>query len=159
MSHSISGLVGDFHTLRAFAASHELHGPARLADSLGFLPLSDEQLDILHPVQGDFDLGMTYLSSSLKKTISELSASGPMAYIETDYFGGTGTQGATVYDKGQCVMSAVTAESGPVSRALAMFGVIRLPNHLDEFESAGLNRHRNNEDWIEAVRQESTPCD
>jgi hypothetical protein len=105
-------------------------------------------LDILYPVQGDFDPSMNYLSSALKKTLSKLSSQAPVAFIETEYFGGTGTQAATVYDQGHCVMSPISEETGPISRALSILGVTILPGHPDEFSTAGLNRHRNNDKWM-----------
>jgi hypothetical protein len=157
MGHFISGIVADFSSLKAFATSHNLHVPARLVGDLGFLPLSDDHLDSLYPTQGDFDPSMTYLSASLKNTISELSADGPVAFVETEYFGGDGAQGATVYDQGRCVMPAVTEESGPISRAMSLLGVTKLSGHTDEFQSAGFGRHRNNEDWIEEAKMEVEP--
>ena len=136
-----------------FAVARDLHPAATLANGLGFLPLSDEHLDLLFPIQGQFDDSMTYLSEALKATLVDLSSDGPAAYVETDYFGGQGTQGATVYDCGQCVFGPITNDARPISDALRLLGVIVEPGQHDEFEAAGFCRHRNNEDWIDEANQ------
>lgn len=153
MGHYISGIVAKSDALREFASSRNLHPAASLACGLAFLPLSDEHLDALFPDQGQFDDSMTYLSEALKEALTEFSAGVPVAYIETEYFGGQGAQGATVYDRGHCVFGPITNEVGAISDAMRLLGVTVAPGQHDEFEAAGFCRHRNNEDWIEEAAQ------
>lgn len=149
MGHYISGIVAKIDSVREFASTSGLHAPALLTGGLGFLPLSDDHLDMLFPVQGPFDDAMTYLPDALKAALSEMSSGGPVAYIETEYFGGQGAQGATVYNHGQCVFGPITNNAGPISEAMRLLGVTASPGHHDEFEAVGFCRHRNNEDWID----------
>jgi hypothetical protein len=149
MGHYISGLVAKRDTLMNFTAATDLHPAATLANGLGFLPLSDDHLDLLFPVHGQLDDSMTYLSEALKTTLVDLSSGGPVAYVETEYFGGQGTQGATIYDRGQCVFGPITNDARPISDALRLLGVTVEPGQHDEFEAAGFCRHRSNEDWID----------
>lgn len=153
MGHYISGIVAKIESVREFASSAGLHAPALLTDGLGFLPLSDDHLDLLFPVQGPSDNAMTYLSAALKAVLSEMSEGGPVAYIETEYFGGQGAQGATVYDHGQCVFGPITNDAGPISEAMKLLGVSAAPGQHDEFEAVGFCRHRTNEDWIDDAAQ------
>jgi hypothetical protein len=153
MGHYISGIVAKVDLVREFASSSGLHTPALLTDGLGFLPLSDDHLDFLFPVQGSSDDSMTYLSDPLKAALSEISANGPVAYIETEYFGGQGAQGATVYDQGLCVFGPITNDTGAISAAMKLLGVTAAPGQHEEFEAVGFCRHRNNDDWIDEATQ------
>lgn len=149
MGHYISGIVTKRDLLQSFAKAKGLHPVSDLINGLGFLPLSGEHLDFLFPTQGSFDGAMIYLSESLKTTLAELSLEGPVAYIETEYFGGEGVQGATVYDLGKCVFGPITNAVSPISEAMHLMGVSKEITHHDIFETAGFCRHRNNEDWID----------
>ena len=152
MGHYISGIIGPADELDRFSRENGLHLPARLVGDLGFLPLSDRHLDQLFPEQGEFDDQMTYLSMALKKPLRELTERSVMAYIETEYFGGQGSQAAVVYYRGECVYGPHQAPIGPISEALGLLGVVANASDHDAFETAGLCRHRSNQDWIEEVR-------
>ncbi len=69
----------------------------------------------------------------------------PYALIETDYFGGIGTQAAAVYEEGCVKMST---EEGGINKALRVLGV-EAQEELDEFDSVELNRHRESSDYFE----------
>ena len=90
------------------------------------------------------------LTASFDGLLQRLSLLGPIAYIETEYFGGVGGQGAAVYSRGETVMAPDWRESGPIDRALALIGVKR-PLLGDRFQALGLNRYRSNDDLIEAA--------
>jgi hypothetical protein len=159
MGHCISGIIAPLSLLREFSLKKALHPPTHVYEELGFLPLSDSHLDALFPEQGEFDGEMLYLSAALLETLLELSHKAPLAYIETDYFGGTGSQGATAYAEGRCLMKPESTEvrslgesrNGPISEALRRVGVVRGPGDYDEFDTVGLGRFRHNEDWIESA--------
>ena len=149
MGHYISGIIASPSILRDFSRENALHAPAALMEELAFLPLDDDHLDALFPSPGAFDPAMTYLSASLKDLLAILSALGPVAYVETDYFGGAGEQGATVYRDGGCVLESRREEQGVVSEALRLLGV-KAALGQDEFDAAGLGRYRLNEGWMDA---------
>jgi hypothetical protein len=75
---------------------------------------------------------------------------GPIAYIETEYFGGVGWQGAAVYSGGETVMVPGWRESGPIDRALRLIGVKCLLLR-DRFQALGLEAYRSNDDLIQAA--------
>jgi hypothetical protein len=151
MGHCINGIIAPIDVLSRIAAEHNLHKPAVLLDSLGFIPLNPEHLEIMFPEQGEYDESMTYLSQALKSFLVSLSLQDKIAYIETEYFGGVGQQSATVYYSGECILEPQTAESGPVCKALRLLGVARKVSKTDEFDTAGLGRYRSNDDWIKAA--------
>lgn len=86
----------------------------------------------------------------------DLSRFGPLAYIETEYFGGTGGQGAVVYSGREVVMGPEWHDSGPISRALGLIGVKRCPVG-DRFSALGLGAYRSNDDLIDAAAQAQAP--
>jgi len=90
--------------------------------------------------------------------ITTIAAEPLFAVIETDYFGGTGSQSAAVY-RGSCeIMSPSSTgiargrdSKGPINHALKMLGV--LPHRgLDEFDTLGLGRFRDFDDLFERYR-------
>lgn len=93
--------------------------------------------------------------AELQRALASSSRRGPVAYVEAEYFGGTGTQSAQVWDGGTVVLgplvladdeSPPTAGS-PISRALRRLGVAQ-GNHHDEFDAVGLGRYRTTDDWL-----------
>lgn len=80
----------------------------------------------------------------------------PVAYLEAETFGGTGTQAMVLWRDGEVWLGPVTtrataaresAEDGAVNQALRHLGVGR-PGAIDEFDALGLGRHRHTEDWL-----------
>jgi hypothetical protein len=73
---------------------------------------------------------------------------GPIAYVETDYFGGSGAQAATAYIDGKAAVVEVELATTPhpINDAVRMIGVVGT-NVLDEFDTLGLGRHRRMDQW------------
>lgn len=72
---------------------------------------------------------------------------GGLAYIETEYFGGTGGQSAIAFVDGQEVMAAQRSRGGggPINQALRRIGVKR--GEDDEFDTIGLGERRSMTDY------------
>ena len=102
--------------------------------------------------------GFWKLPTGFDRLLANWSTCGPVAYVEADYFGGVGTQVAAVWDGGQLVLGPVVEsvrplapqDPSPISRALRRLGV-SARGQFDEFEAAGLGRHRQMEDWLEGA--------
>lgn len=152
MGHFVTGLIAKPEALSAFAEKRSLHGPVELTAGLALLPLRDDDLDsFLSPPLTDHAAGFTYLSQQLRQELAAASVDGPLMYFETEYFGGTGAQGAAVFEDGRLVFGPASADFGPINAALALMGVqVVAPAH-DQFESVGLHRHRHTEDWLDAA--------
>jgi hypothetical protein len=90
------------------------------------------------------------LTAAFNELLRRLSRFGPLAYVETEYFGGIGGQGAAVYSGGETVMEPEWRESGPINRALGLIGVKRRL-HRDQFRALGLEGYRSNDDLLEAA--------
>lgn len=80
-------------------------------------------------------------TEAVRELMERYSPHTKLAYIETDYFGGTGTQGGLLYENGRVAVAPRAAESGVINALLAELGVWREPGK-DEFDSLGLGRYR-----------------
>lgn len=72
-----------------------------------------------------------------------------VAKVETDYFGGAGSQSAKVFINGEKVLdqnSEFDWSLRPINSALKMLGVVK-KDGLDEFDTIGLGKRRTNDDF------------
>jgi hypothetical protein len=96
------------------------------------------------------------LTAGFHELLRKLSRLGPLAYIETDYFGGVGGQGAAVYSCGEVVMEPEWRESGPINQALGLIGVKRRLLG-DRFRALGLDAYRSNDALVDAATRGNDP--
>lgn len=75
--------------------------------------------------------------------MEEHSVNCKLGYIETEYFGGIGGQGAVFYEDGKMTIAPTWEDgfSGTINRILSELGV-KIIGYEDEFESIGLHRFR-----------------
>lgn len=150
MGHAIQAFIARAEVLRA-AANHLRHAHvASLAQGLALVPVTDELHDEATGPGGGpaHEEHVHKLSGALTRLAAEWSRRGPVAYVETEYFGGIGDQAALVWEGGEVVYGPERAEMGPINEALSRLGAER-GGHLDLFEAVGLRRHRHTGDWIE----------
>jgi hypothetical protein len=94
------------------------------------------------------------LTDGLRALLKTLSRDGQLAYIETDYFGGVGGQGALVCRAGEEIMSPTWQKSGAIDKALKLIG---LPRGIlaDRFAAAGFAQIRNNDDLLTLIEDQA----
>jgi len=109
-----------------------LESTARKLYGIPFLSLTNE--------------GNDELPSVLKNLCSTLSAQGPVAYIEAEFFDGSGTQ-AHALISGAGADALVAASDDAINQALRWLGVQPLDNK-DQFDTVGLSKHRETDLWI-----------
>jgi hypothetical protein len=149
------------HCVRAIVATSDIADKLialypqlpRVAARQGFaiLPVDADFIDSVtaaRPAQATEEFLM--LTAAFDDLLRQLSLLGPIAYIETDYFGGVGGQGAVVYSGGKTLMEPEWRGLGPINRALRLIGVKRLLLG-DRFQALGLEAYRSNDDLIEAA--------
>jgi hypothetical protein len=76
---------------------------------------------------------------------ASVSTIAPVAYVEADYFGGQGTQAATVWEAQAIVWGPLVAAKA-INQALRKIGVEC--GIKDEFDTLGLGRCRFTDDWV-----------
>jgi hypothetical protein len=94
------------------------------------------------------------LSASAEIVLSEVSQFGVLGYIETDYFGGYGTQSAIAWNKGKILLGvlkseitsyeATTTGRSAINQVLSALGVWT-DRKKDEFDMLGLGNFRDTE--------------
>ena len=145
MGHHINGIIAEGDYLDGLAIELGLRRPTRLTRNFRFLPLDDDELDRLFSEPGPYDGHFTYLSEALLSLILEHSRRQPLAYIETEYFGGLGDQSAVLARDGTIAFGPAEGP-GTINHALQLMGVTASVPGLDEFDTIGLGWVRNNDD-------------
>lgn len=107
--------------------------------------MGDESLVLSIGDEGEFD-GFT---ERIVHTLERVSMAGRAAFVGAEYFGGVGTQWASVYENG-LLLVAPESGHGAVNHALKVLGVIA--QDTDEFDAVGLGRFRCTEDWLKKER-------
>lgn len=126
LSQGFSALAGEREALYAFVARGEL-ASARPAKRVYF--------------EGDWHCK----GPPLDAFGAWLSARGPVAYVETNYFGGAGDQGACAWRGGVRIYGPRRGlgDDGVINEALVAIGVV--PERGDAFDALGLGAWRSNE--------------
>lgn len=163
MGHHISAVLlsGSFDEERAKSFDMK---PIRLSFQLTLFPLDARYTDYWSEKLGvsGFVSDHPLLNSRVIHHMVNSIAQDPLfAVIETDYFGGTGSQAAVVYRGEIEVMAHDWTEVrpakysfGPINRALRMLGVIKAKGR-DEFETVGLDKYRDFYDLFDAYEDEA----
>jgi hypothetical protein len=117
------------------APVYKLSHPELLA-----VPVGDDAFDAAVIAKGESALaGSEFwrLTEALMEIARECSVHGPIAYGETDYFGGAGVQSAAAWIQGKLALPPTTHPAGPINAALHAIGLER-GEGLDEFDTLGL---------------------
>jgi hypothetical protein len=145
MGHVIATFVAKRHAAAALSRAlgnapvYKLNHPEFL-----LVPVGDDAFDALVAARGPSEpMGpeIWRLTERLMELARECSAHGPIAYGETDYFGGAGAQSAAAWIAGKLALPPTTHAAGPINAALHTIGLERI-NGLDEFDTLGLGQVR-----------------
>ncbi|MEV3857884.1 hypothetical protein AB0J38_26595 [Streptomyces sp. NPDC050095] len=157
MGYELQAVIAADELLRG--ASREVPGArvVSLRQGLSLMPMTDEVFDAVTDGSDRGDLGFWKLPGGFELLLAQWSSAGPVAYVEAEYFGGVGEQRAAVWAEGSLALGPLDEPEkrwfsravSPISQALRRLGA-RKSLGEDEFGAVGLDRHRNNEDWIES---------
>ncbi len=155
MGYFLQAVVSTEPVLRTVAGSVEGACVVPLGQHLSLLPMTDELFDAVTAAGGGELAGFWKVPAGFADTVATCSAGGPIAYVEADYFGGSGTQSAQVWAGGETVLGPLhsaseepaPADGSPISQALRRLGAVK-GEHFDEFDAIGLGRHRDTDDWL-----------
>jgi len=160
MGHMIQGIIGKPETLQKITISFS---PAQLTieelpQDFKLLLLCEKAREIIDAqvnLNNNTIKPFEFFDSKLKKHLESTGLSGIFAYIETDYFGGVGTQSAGFFKDGKLLESYKGDTRNidptipwpdrlldePINKVLRKIGVLRNPD-LDEFDTLGLGEYR-----------------
>ena len=158
MSYELRALAG-LHEVAAQAAGEAGVTAVELPQGYALVPVTPRVFDGLGGA-GSSPFGDTFrfLSSGLEALARRVSHASPIAYLEADMFGGTGTQAMVAWRDGEVWAGPAATEFGwpppnPASspqwafnQALRALGVDR-GEAFHEFDALNLGRHRHTENW------------
>ncbi len=158
--YCLQAVIATESALRKLAGSTMEACIVPLGQHLWLLPMTDALFDAV-TVDGAPELdGFWKAPAGFERLLTACSEAGPVAFVEAEYFGGTGTQNAQVWDAGEVVLGPLRLAEGepppttgtPISQALRRLGAAK-GNHVDEFSAVDLGRHRDTEDWLSLPNQ------
>jgi hypothetical protein len=164
MTHNIYGFITRRDGLEDSLATFAPAKAMVLAQGFAFIPMGEwagSTPTAPLPLTTSY-AELNYLSAHLADLGCQISVYTPLAFVETEYFGGSGGQGAIVWHQGQVRLGPIRTESfwrdgqfitpplaeGAINRALRFLGV-QASAGLDEFDTLGLGRYRSNEKWLQ----------
>ncbi|MCG7379133.1 hypothetical protein MH215_19135 [Paenibacillus sp. ACRSA] len=145
MGYDFRGIVTSFDAMKRLKEKYTSTKIIPFYNELIVIPLTDELYDEINMNQGTTMPNYEYLTDTISYYCIEISKFGLVAYIEAEYFGGTGSQNAMVWDSSQVIFEETLSQSA-INRSLEILGVCKLQGK-DEFDTVGLGRHRDIEDW------------
>ena len=158
MSYELCALAG-LYQVAAQAADQAGAPVVELPQGYGLVPITPQVLDRLSGgTAPPFGNTFRFLSPGVESLARKVSHAGPIAYLEAELFGGTGTQAMVAWRDGEVWLGPATTEFGlgptdPASnpqwafnQALRQLGVDR-GEAFDEFDALNLCMHRRTEDW------------
>jgi hypothetical protein len=126
---------------------------ASLPQQFKLIPITNELLDEVEGMyesgEGDPHAAFWRLSASLRLFVLELSRSGGVAYMETEYFGGSGEQAAAAWRFETLISPAIRSSKGPINVALKSIGAAVMDSR-DEFEALALHEFCDTEAAVSA---------
>ena len=150
MTHSVRLIIGREGGVAAFLQAWPGSRAVDLACGWQAIPVDEAFYDAVaaaHPdaVRSD---ALDFCPAGLDAALAAATAGGgALAYVETEYFGGTGGQSAMAYVDGHAKMEPARAEwAGPINQALRRIGVVP-EGEKDAFDTIGLGERRTMDDY------------
>ncbi len=145
MGHCISAIIGRREDVCRIAEQMIHADLIELPQGFGMILMTDKLLrDVEELAEVSDEIvfpGLDRFTEAVRELMERYSFHTKLAYIETDYFGGVGTQGGLLYESGCCVVAPRSSETGVINALLSELGVRREPGK-DEFDSLGLSKYR-----------------
>lgn len=149
MGHNISAIIGRRNTIQKLADTWIDASVIELPQEFAMVFLTDtliESIEELNHISDDFCCPeLCNFSIIAEQLLQEFSLHTRLAYIETDYFGGVGTQGGVLYEDGKILIKPRSGE-GTINELLKELGVSCMSG-LDEFDSLKLGNYRHMQDY------------
>jgi hypothetical protein len=157
VSYELRALAG-LYQVAAQAAGEARIAVAELPQGYGLVPITPQVFDRLGGgTVRPFGDTFWFLSSGVESLARKVSHTGPIAYLEAEIFGGSGTQAIVAWRDGEIWLEPATTEfrwppnpaSNPqwaFNQALRQLGVDR-GEAFDEFDALNLGKRRHTEDW------------
>ncbi len=150
MGHSVRLIIGREGGIAAFLGAWPGARAVKLKDEWQAIPVDDALYDAVVAAHPDAlrAEALDFSPPGLEAALAAATAGGgALAYVETEYFGGTGGQSAMSFVDGRVNMEPEGARgAGPINAALRDIGVIA-DAEMDAFDTIGLGERRSMTDF------------
>jgi len=150
MTHSVRLIIGREGGVAAFLAAWPGSRAVELAGGWQAIPVDEALYEAVVARYPDAVRAeaLDFAPAGLDAALAAATAGGgALAYVETEYFGGTGGQSAMAFVDGAAKMEPARAEwAGPINQALRRIGVVP-EAEKDAFDTIGLGERRRMEDY------------
>jgi hypothetical protein len=147
MGHHLRAVIGNAQPVAQFALGWAHARLVILPQGFALIPVTGELREELIEAFAE-DLASPHgelvrLSTALERAVCDASHGARLAYIETDYFGGRGTQGAIGWENGEVACGPLSSSPNvwPINTALAWMGAAA-HTESDEFDALHLGNYR-----------------
>lgn len=148
MGHHIKAIIGKRTDVQRLADDWVYGKLIELPQEFAMVPMTIRLLEDIEEImelsESEFDCGLDGLYDSVIWLLENYSFHTKLAYIETEYFGGYGTQGGVLYENGTERIHPKTGE-GTINVLLKELGAWRKPD-FDEFDCLELGKYRHIEE-------------
>lgn len=148
MGHFLKAFIGNKESLIPIREKYDSSRLIELSDKISMIPMTDELFDDINQLETSSEISsFEFLTENIERKTLELIGTKKLAYIESEFFGGQGGHIGLIWEnRERCFMGDF--KKSTMNEILKRLGVIRT-GLKDEFETIGLDRHRQTEDWIE----------
>ncbi|RKN33878.1 hypothetical protein [Micromonospora musae] len=155
MGYTLEAVIASSSLLRVAVQAQPTAVVVGLPQPLAIVPITDGLFDAVTTTTSDRSLGFWKLPGGFDRVLADWSSTGPVSYVEAEFFGGVGRQRAALWVNGELTVGPLSVEEGqpfaeagsPISQVLRELGVDRA-GYRDEFEAVGLTRRRDKADWL-----------
>lgn len=144
MGHMIRAFIGKDITMQTISENWVQAEKIKLPQGFALIFLTDylfDDIEELFNEEKTYEYPfLKYFSKSINSFLSENSFNCQILYIETDYFGGYGSQAGVLFENGIMKEKPING-NGTVNRLLKNIGVYK-EKGKDEFDSLHLYRFR-----------------
>lgn len=150
MGHSVQLIIGQGAAIASFLREWPVARVVELRGGWQAIPVDEAlyaAIEARHP-GAVRPSGLDVSPLGLSEAVAAATVGGGgLAYVETEYFGGTGAQSAMTFVDGREVVAPQSARgAGPINQALRRIGVARTLAE-DEFDAIGLGERRSMADY------------
>ncbi len=142
--HYIRAFIGKSETVKKLAEAWS-RTPISLPQDCSMVFLTDDLFNDITELFNEENIlenKLEYFASAIGSVMEEYSHQSMLAYIETDYFGGTGEQGGVLYVNSKIQIAPTREEGfGIINVILSEMGIYKSNEH-DEFDSIELGNFR-----------------
>lgn len=144
MGHMIRAVIGKDNVMQAIAERWVYAEMISLPQGYALIFLNDYLFDdieeLINLKNTCHNPHLNYLTDSVICFLKEYSHGAQLVYMETDYFGGYGTQAGVIFENGEMTGEPMHGD-GTVNHLLRLLGV-RKQLLKDEFDSLELYKYR-----------------